>query len=77
MYGGVLQIFQAYEKAMEQEVSAKSLQKNPEEILNNFYAFFCNAHWGKNQLFIQKLPRIWFLKNVNFVKNKISERQIL
>ena len=28
------------------------------------------AHWGKNQLFIQKLPRICCLRNVNFVKNE-------
>ena len=26
----------------------------------------------KNQLFIQQLPRIWRLKNVNFVKNENS-----
>ena len=26
------------------------------------------THWGKNQDFIQKLPRIWCLKNVNIVK---------
>ena len=26
---------------------------------------------AKTQLFIQKLPRIWCLKNVNFVKNEI------
>ena len=28
------------------------------------------AHWGKTPLFIQKLPRILCLKNVNFVKNE-------
>ena len=36
-----------------------------------------DAHWGKNQLFIQKLPRIWSLKNVNFAKNKILKLWIL
>jgi len=29
------------------------------------------SHWGKTQLFIQKLPRIRCLKNVNFVKHGI------
>ena len=35
------------------------------------------AHWGKNQLFIQKLPRIWCLKNVNFVQNETLKLWIL
>ena len=30
-----------------------------------------DSHWGKNQLFIQKLPKICCLKNVNFVKYEI------
>jgi len=30
----------------------------------------CTAHWGKNQLFFQKLLRILCLKNMNFVKNE-------
>ena len=34
------------------------------------YKFFLLHHWGKNQLFIQKLPRIRCLKNVNFVENE-------
>ena len=39
----------------------------------------CSTHWGKNQLFIQKLPWIWCLKimNMNYVKNEISEMWIL
>ena len=36
-----------------------------------------NSHWGKNQLFIQKLLRIWCLKNVNFVKNETLKLWIL
>ena len=39
--------------------------------------FSCGSHWGKNQLFIQKLPRIWYFKNVNFVKNAILKMWIL
>ena len=35
------------------------------------------THWGKTPLFIQKFPRIWCLKYVNFVNNEISERWIL
>ena len=29
------------------------------------------AHWGKNQLSIRKLSRIWWLKNVNFGKSEM------
>ena len=42
--------------------------------------YFCshwNSHWGKNQLFIQKLPKNWCWKNVNFVKNETLEMWIL
>ena len=35
------------------------------------------SHWAKNQLFIQKLPRIWCLENVNFVKNETLKLWIL
>ena len=35
------------------------------------------THWGKNQLFIHELPRIWYLKNVNFVKNEALKMRIL
>ena len=35
------------------------------------------THWGENPLFIQKFPRIWYLKNVNFVKIKNSKMWIL
>ena len=35
------------------------------------------SHYGKNQLFIQKLPRIWCLKNVKFVKNETFKLWIL
>ena len=30
-------------------------------------------HWVKNHFFIHKLPRIWCLKNVNFVKKWVFE----
>ena len=39
--------------------SSSSLKKN-----------IWRAHWGKNQLFIQILSRIWCLKNVNFAKKR-------
>ena len=46
-------------------------------LLTTTTSFYCYirgmTHWGKNQLFIQKLPRIWFFKNVNFVKNETFE----
>ena len=35
------------------------------------------SHWDKNQHFIQKFPRFWYLKNVNFVKKWDSETWIL
>ena len=35
------------------------------------------THWGKKQLFIQKLSRIWCLKNVNFVKNESLKMWIM
>ena len=35
------------------------------------------AHWRKNQLFIQKLSRTWCLKKVNFVKNETLKMWIL
>ena len=38
--------------------------------MRHFYPL-CATHRGKNQHFFQKLPRIWCLKNVNFVKNEI------
>ena len=39
--------------------------------------YFQATHWGKNQLFTQKFPRIWCLKIVNFVKNDILKMWIL
>ena len=38
---------------------------------------FFKTHWGKNQLFFQKLPSILCLKNVTFVKNENLKMWIL
>ena len=41
------------------------------------WGIFRKHTMAKNQLFIQKLPRIWCLKNVNFVKSEILKLWIL
>ena len=35
------------------------------------FVSFSSTHWRKSKLIIQKLPRIWCLKNVNFVKMRL------
>ena len=63
---------------------AKSVNRGKKHVLLfNFTAipkkpwYVPCTHWGKTQLLFQKLPRIWYLKNVYFVKNETLKMWIL
>ena len=47
------------------------------EYVPKNWRLFHTDYWGKKQHFIQKFPRIWCLKNVNFVKNETLKMWIL
>ena len=45
--------------------------------ITRYFPCIPSPHWDKKQLLIQKLPRIWCLKNVNFVNNELLKMWIL
>ena len=56
-------------------VVTKQLKKIASTIMVSVKTW--DPHWGKNQIFIQKLPKMWCFKNVNFAKNEIWKLWIL